>query len=79
VIDDRRLGVRVIGDVKQRALDNRAEVASKTRWTFRGVKRRPIDQRGIYGSEDLSNPLSDEVIPWAWTHLSCSLPDTSTR
>jgi hypothetical protein len=77
VIDDCRLGVRVIGDVKQRALDNRAQVPSKSRWAFRCVKRGTVDQRRIDGSQELGNPLSDQVIAWARPHLPCSLPDPS--
>jgi hypothetical protein len=78
MIDDRRLCVGVVGDVKQRALDNRAEVASKSRWAFRRVERGPVDQRRIDGSQDLGNSLSNEVIPWARPHLPCSLPDART-
>ena len=43
VIDDHRLGVQVICDVKQCALDNRAE-ASKSHWPFRRIKRGPVDE-----------------------------------
>jgi hypothetical protein len=78
VIDDRRLGISIVGNVVQRALDHRGEVAGESRRAFRRVEHDLVDQRWIDGSEDLGNPLSDEVIPWARPHQPRSLPETST-
>jgi hypothetical protein len=79
VIDDRRLSIRIVGDVAQGALDHRRKVAREAGRPFRRVERDAINQRGIEAGHDLGNPLSDEVIPWARPHRSGQLAGSGSN